>query len=109
LLFHCQLDYDPEHQYTRREMIDLIVPHRDPLCFFAHTSGYRRCVLGLGFDKYDPADGFLPVVVINDEQAQILVAAQGRKFKQAYQSSRPGKSIVVTFTSPSCTGWFRMK
>lgn len=63
MVFHCHLDYDPKRRYTRREMIDLIKPHRELLCFFAQATGYRECVLGLDFDEFDASDGSVPVYV----------------------------------------------
>lgn len=90
-------------------MIELIKPHRELLFFFAQTSGHRRCVLGLDFEQYDPTDGSVPVCVIGEEQAKVLVAAEGHEFKQAYRSSRPGRSIIVTFVCPGSRGWFKMR
>jgi hypothetical protein len=89
-------------------MIDAIVPHQELLCFFAQTSGYRHCVLGLDCDRYDPADMSVPVIVMDGEEARPLLRVHGRRFKRAYQTSRPGEGLVVTFTSPSVSGWFKM-
>lgn len=108
MIFQCKVDYDPGRRYTRREMIDLIKAHQELLCFFAQASGYRRCVLGLDFDRYAPEEGLVPVIVMSGEQAKILTRVHGRRFKRAYQDSRPGRSVVITFTLPNGSGWFRM-
>lgn len=106
--FYCYPEYDPGREYTRREMIDLIKPHRELLCFFAQASEYQRCVLGLNFDEYDPSDGSVPVLVMERDEARVMLEVHGRRFKRAYERSRCGKSLVVTFTAPSSTGWFQM-
>jgi hypothetical protein len=106
--FACEMEYDPRRRYTREEMIELITPHRELLCFFAQASGYGHCVLGLDFDRYDPHSRFVPVIVMDGAEAKVHLNVHGRRFKQAYQSSRPGKSLVVTFTAPSASGWFQM-
>ena len=108
VVFDCAIEYDPRRRYTREEMIELITPHRELLCFFAQASGYGHCVLGLDFDRYDPHSHFVPVIVMDGQEARPLLHVHGRRFQQAYQSSRPGESLVVTFTSPSATGWFQM-
>ena len=109
MIYRCKVDYDPRRRYTRQEMIGLIEPHRELLCFFAQASGYRRCVLGLDFDNYDSDDGLVPVVVMSGEQAKVLIRVHGRKFRRAYRDSRPGRGLVVTFTWPDGSGWFRTK
>jgi hypothetical protein len=106
--FYCPVEYDPERRYTRQEMIDVIMPHRELLCFFAQVSEYRHCVLGLDFDQYDPADGSVPVFVMEGREARELLQVHGRRFKRAYERSRPGRSLVVTFTSPGVSAWFQM-
>jgi len=89
-------------------MRGLIRPHQELLCFFAQASGYQRCVLGLNFDEYDPADGSVPVLVMERAGAKVMLEVHGRRFKRAYERSQCGKSLVVTFTAPSSTGWFQM-
>ena len=89
-------------------MSDVIDPHRELLCFFAQASGYRRCVLGLDFEQYDPADGSVPVLVMERDEAKVMSKVHGRRFKRAYERSRCGKSLVVTFTTPTSAGWFQM-
>lgn len=106
--FDCEIAYDPRRRYTREELVELITPHRELLCFFAQASGYRHCVLGLDFDRYDARSRSVPVLVMEGEEARPLLRVHGRRFKQAYWSSRPGRSLVVTFTSPSASGWFAM-
>jgi len=106
--FYCYPEYDPKREYTRREMVDVIDPHRELLCFFAQASGYRRCVLGLDFEQYDPTDGSVPVLVMEREEAKVMLEVHGRRFKRAYERSQCGKSLVVTFTTPTSAGWFQM-
>ncbi len=106
--FYCPVEYDPDRQYTKQEMINVIMPHRELLCFFAQAAGYRHCVLGLDFDQYDPTDWSVPVFVMEAGEAKELLQVHGRRFKRAYDRSRPGKSLVVTFTSVSVSGWFQM-
>lgn len=86
----------------------MILPHQELLCFFAQSAGYERCVLGLDFDQYDPIDGSLSVFVMEGSEAKVLLQVHGRRFKQAYRVSGPGNTLVVTFTSPSVSGWFKM-
>ncbi len=107
--YQCPMEYDPDQEYTREELIGLIKVHRELLCFFAQMSGYRRCVLGVALDEYDEASGCVPVYVINRQGAKVLMQAEGRKFAQAYRSSEAGKNLMVTFTSRQMTGWFKMR
>jgi hypothetical protein len=109
MMFSCPIEYEAGQKYIRQEMIELIKPHRQLLCFFAQTAGYRRGVLGLDFDRYDRQTGTVPVYVMDQEQAKIVVKAEGSKFKKAYRSSGLGKAIMVTFTSPNGRGWFKMR
>jgi hypothetical protein len=104
--FYCPVEYNPKRQYTREEMIDVILPHQELLCFFAQSAGYERCVLGLDFD--DPTDGMVPVFVMERGEAKPLLKVHGRRFKQAYQVSGPGNTLVVTFTCPSVSSWFKL-
>jgi len=107
--FHCPIVYDAKRGYTRQEMIDLIKPQRELLCFFAQATGYRECVLGLDFDAYDARDSLVPMFVMNKQQAQVVAQAEGRAFKRALNNIRAGRNVIVTFTSPSATGWFKMR
>lgn len=109
VLYQCPIEYDPDQEYTREELIGLIKVHRELLCFFAQMSGYRRCVLGVALDEYDESSGCVPVHVINEGGAKVLMQAEGRRFTKAYRSSQPGKSLIVTFTARRMTGWFEMK
>jgi hypothetical protein len=104
--FYCPVTYNPKRRYTHEEMVDVIMPHQELLCFFAQVAGYERCVLGLDFD--DPIDGMVPVFVMESREAKPLLRVHGRRFKQAYQLSGPGNTLVVTFTSPRVSGWFKM-
>ena len=108
-MFSCPIKYKAERKYTRQEMIELVKPHRQLLCFFAQTAGHRRGVLGLDFDRYDRQEESVPVYVMGEAEAKVLSKAEGRKFKKAYQSSGLGKAIMVTFTSPSGRGWFKLR
>ena len=89
-------------------MRELISPHQELLCFFAQASGYRRCVLGLNFDERDPTDGSVPVLVMERAEAKVMLEVHGRRFKRAYERSRCGQSLVVTFTTPTSAGWFQI-
>lgn len=109
LVFECPIDYQPGYNYIRQEMIDLITPHRELLCFFAHVAGEQRCVLGVDFDRYDAASQRVPVYVLNQEMVKLLIAAEGREFKRAYRDSRCGREVIVTFTAPGGRGWFVLK
>ena len=106
--YHFYPAYDPGREYTRREMRDLIRPHRELLCFFAQASGYRRCVLGLDFGSYDPDDGSVPVLVMEQNEARVMLEVHGRRFKRAYERSRCGRSLLVTYTTARGRGWFQM-
>jgi hypothetical protein len=90
-------------------MIELIKPHRELLCFFAQATGYRECVLGLDFDAYDPRASSLPVYVMNKQMARVVARVEGRAFKRALNSIRAGRNVIVTFTSPTLSGWFKMR
>jgi hypothetical protein len=106
MTFYCPVAYNPKRRYTHAEMVDVIMPHQELLCFFAQSAGYERCVMGLDFD--DPTDGMVPVFVMESREAKPLLKVHGRRFKQAYQTSGPGNTLVVTFTSPRVSGWFKM-
>ncbi len=109
LEFECPIDYQPGYPYIRQEMIDLITPHRELVCFFAHTAGEKRCVLGVDFDRYDAVRRSVPVYVLPPAVVETLMAFEGREFKRAYRESRCGRDIIVTFTAPAGRGWFVMK
>ena len=109
MIFSCPLEYEPGREYTRQEMIDLIKVQRQLLCFFAQSAGYRQGVLGLDFDNYDALTGTVPVYVMDRTQARVVIKAEGKQFKKAYDSSGLGQAIMVTFTSPSGRGWFKLR
>jgi hypothetical protein len=104
--FECPLDYRLGYNYTRQEIIDVITPHRELLCFFARVAGKPRCVLGMDFDRYDAARQRVPVYVLTSAMVNLLSAAEGREFKRAYRDSRCGRDVLVTFTGPWGRGWF---
>ena len=108
MIFSCALEYEPDRAYTRQEMIDLIKEQRQLLCFFAQSAGYGPGVLGLDFDNYDALTGMVPVYVMDREQARVVIKAEGKKFKKAYDRSGLGQGVMVTFTSPSGRGWFKL-
>jgi hypothetical protein len=105
-MYDLAIEYDPERAYIRQEMVALIKPHRDLLCFFAQMSG--EYVLGLDFISYDALEGSVPVYMINREQVKVLLAEEGSKFRRAYRSSGLGKAILVTFTSEDGRGWVKL-
>ncbi len=72
-------------------------------------SGYKRCVLGLEFERYEPESSMVPVYVMGEEEAKVVGRVEDRKFKRAYRSSGVGQAIMVTFTSPSGRGWFKLR
>ena len=109
MIFSCAIEYEPDRAYSQREMIDLIKEQRPLLCFFAQSAGYRQGVLGLDFDNYDAVTGMVPVYVLDREQARVVIKAEGKKFKKAYESSGLGQGVMVTFTSPSGRGWFKLR
>jgi len=108
-MYQCPVAYEPEKRYSRGEMIELIKAQRQWLCFFAYQSGNRRCVLGLEFEGYEGSSGMVPVYVLGETEAKVVERVEGQKFKRAYRSSRVGQAIMVTFTSPSGRGWFKLK
>jgi len=108
-MYECPVEYEPEKRYTRREMIELIKAQRQLLCFFAQQSGVRRCVLGVEFEGYEAESGMVPVYVIGEAEAKVVERVEGKKFKRAYRSSGVGQAIMVTFTSPSGRGWFKLR
>ena len=105
-MYDLPIEYSSEREYKRQEMVELIKPHRDLLCFFAQMSG--EYVLGLDFISYDALEGSVPVYMINREQVKVLLAEEGGKFKRAYRSSGLGKGILVTYTSESGRGWVKL-
>jgi hypothetical protein len=109
MIFNCPIEYEAGREYTRQEMVELIKEQRQLLCFFAQSAGYRQGVLGLDFDNYDAVSGTVPVYVMDREQARVVIKAEGKKFKKAYDSSGLGQAIMVTFTSPSGRGWFKLR
>jgi hypothetical protein len=105
-MYELPIEYNPERAYIQQEMVALIKPHRDLLCFFAQMSG--EYVLGLDFISYDALEGSVPVYMINRGQVKVLLAEEGGKFKRAYRSSGLGKAILVTFTSEDGRGWVKL-
>ena len=105
-MYELPIEYNRGRGYIRQEMVGLIKPHRDLLCFFAQMSG--EYVLGLDFYEYDELSGAVPVYMIDREQVQVLLAEEGSKFKRAYRSSGLGKAILVTYTSESGRGWVKL-
>jgi len=102
------MEYEPRRRYSREEIIQMVEPHRELLCFFAQASGYRQCILGLDLEGYDSADMTMPVLVMSGEEAKSLLKVHGRRFKRAYRASRPGNTLVVTFSSGRESGWFKI-
>jgi hypothetical protein len=105
-MYDLPIEYDPDRVYTRQEMVEMIKPHRNLLCFFAQMSG--EYVLGLDFYEYDVPAGSVPVYMIDREQVKVLLSEEGGKFKRAYRSSGLGKAILVTYTSERGRGWVKM-
>ena len=108
-MYECSVEYEPGKRYSRREMIELIKAQRQLLCFFAQQSGDRRCVLGLEFERYDVVSKMVPVYVLGEMEAKVVEQVEGKKFKRAYRSSQVGQAIMITFTSPSGRGWFKLR
>jgi hypothetical protein len=105
-MYDLPIEYNPEREYIRQEMVELIKPHRNLLCFFAQMGG--EYVLGLDFYEYDVMAGSVPVYMIDREQVKVLLVEEGGKFKRAYRSSGLGKAILVTFTSEDGRGWVKL-
>ena len=106
-MYSCPIEYDPEGEYKRSELVALIKPHRPLLCFFAQMSG--AYLLGLDFERYDDETRTVPVYVIDREQARVVLQAEGSKFKRAYRSVGYGKGIVVTYLEKSGPGWLKLR
>ena len=109
MTFECAIEYNPKRAYTRREMIELIKPQRYWLCEVVEGSGEAQGVVGLDFDRYDVQGRRVPGYVLTAEQAQVIMGVEGAAFRAAYEASRVGESLVVTFTSPWGRGWFKLK
>jgi hypothetical protein len=107
--YYCPIEYSPRRRYSRDEIVELIRPHQGLLCFFAQVSGYRQCILGVDLGEYDPADQTVPVLVMSGEEARPLLQVHGRRFRQAYRVSGPGKPLVVTFSDGRLSGWFKLE
>jgi hypothetical protein len=106
--FQCRMEYEPGRAYGRQDLIDLIRPHAELLCFFAESARVKRCVLGVDFDGYDPASRMVPVYVMTETEAQRMVRFEGAEFRWAYRRSGYGRSIIVTFTGEWWRGWFEL-
>ncbi len=106
-MFSCPIEYDPKREYTRREMVEIIKPHRSLLCFFAQTTG--EYVLGLDFEAYSAQDSSVPVYVLDKEQTRVMVKAEGNKFKKAYRNSGLGQAIMVTYMRAEGHGWVKLR
>jgi hypothetical protein len=94
---------------TAAKVEKIIKAQRQLLCFFAQQTGYKRCVLGLEFEKYEPKSKMVPVYVLGEMEAKVVEQVEGKKFKRAYRSSQVGQAIMVTFTSPNGRGWFKLR
>ena len=80
-------------------MIEMIKAQRQLLCFFAQEAGYRRCVLGLEFERYDAVSKMVPVYVMGEREAKVVEGVEGKKFKQAYRGSKVGQAIMITHSA----------
>ena len=109
MTFECAIEYNPKRPYTRRKMIELIKPQRYWLCEVVEGSGEAHGVVGLDFDRYDVQGGRVPGYVLTAEQAEVIMGVEGAAFRAAYEASRVGESVVVTFSSPWGRGWFKLK
>ncbi|MCP4601049.1 MAG: hypothetical protein GY847_11075 [Proteobacteria bacterium] len=83
-------------------------PHHELLCFFAQSSGYQQCILGLDLAEYDRTDMTMPILVMSGEEAKPLLKVHGRRFKRAYRVSGPGNTLVVTYSDGQNSGWFKI-
>ena len=109
MTFECAIEYNPKRPYTRREMIALIKPQRGWLCEVVEGSGEAQGAVGLDFDRYDEQRQRVPGYVLTPEQAEVIKRVEGAAFRAAYEASRVGESLVVTFTSAWGRGWFKLK
>jgi hypothetical protein len=108
-VFQCPLAYQPGHDYIRQEIVDLIEPHAELLCFFVECARVKRCVVGIDFDGYDPVTQMAPVYVMTEAEAKPMMRFEGAEFRRAYRQSGYGRSVVVTFTGQWWRGWFELK
>jgi hypothetical protein len=107
-MYQLPIEYDPKADYTPQQMRALIEPHIPVICAFTRLSQARRGVWGLDFANYHPIRRMIPILLIPpDAVKNILVPLHGRAFKLAYQSSRVGQGILITYQSPHCSGWFK--
>jgi hypothetical protein len=104
-VFECPMDYQPGRAYTRADLIALITPHRELLCFFAQCARVERCVLGIDFDRYDQVRHTVPVYVLDEVMAERIANFEGCEFQRAYRTSRCGRDVIVTFTGEWWRGW----
>lgn len=107
--FECPFEYEPGRGYIRQEIIDLIKPHAELLCFFVECARVKHGVVGLDFDGYDPVTRMAPVYVMTEAEAKPLAQFEGPEFRRAYRQSGYGRSIIVTFTGQWWRGWFALK
>jgi hypothetical protein len=107
--FECPFEYEPGRDYIRQEIIDLIKPHAELLCFFVECARVKRGVVGIDFDGYDPVRRMAPVYVMAEAEAKLLAGFEGAAFGRAYRQSGYGRSIIVTFTGEWWRGWFVLK
>lgn len=108
-VFECPFEYQPGRDYIRQEIIALIEPHAELLCFFVECAKVRRGVVGIDFDHYDRATQMAPVYVMTEAEAKPMVSFEGAEFRRAYRRSGYGRSVVVTFTGQWWRGWFELK
>lgn len=107
---HCYFaNYEPKGIANHTEMVALIKQQQHVLSMFAQASGQRRCALGLDFADYDPHDGSVPVYLLGKQEMIALAAVEGKKIRKAFRSSRVGKNLVVTYSTPVGRGWFLMR
>ena len=106
---HCFFDqYDPQVAYSHRQMVTLLKTRQYPLSLLALASGQKRCALGLDFFEYDVADGSVPVFLLGEADIAALATVEGSKINKAYRASLVGKFFLVTYTTPTRRGWFRL-
>ena len=101
-------NYSPTENYSPKQIQEIIESKMQVLSFYAKESGQKQCALGLNFDRYDPKDSSVPLLILEKKEVMALSLVGGKKLKKAYKATQTGKDILVIYATPSCKGWFSM-
>ncbi len=108
-MFLCPAIYDPRHQYTETEVIQLLKTYQSLWCYFAGETGQKRCVLAVDFRPYQGEPDMMAVYSMHKAAIREMgEAIDSAALMRAYRRSRVGKSILVFYNMGAMIGWLKL-